>query len=138
MMMKMVDGTMRFIYRVSGGRLISRMAGLNVLILTTTGRKSGQPRAHTLGYMRDGENIVVVASKGGAPQHPDWYFNLTANPQVSVNIKGKDYKMTARTATTEGRARLWPMVVKNSPGYAKYQEVTQGIREIPLVILERM
>ena len=114
------------------------MAGLGVLILTTTGRKSGQPRAHTLGYMSDGESIVVIASNGGAPQHPDWYFNLTANPQVSVNIKGKDYQMTARTANAEERARLWPMVVKSSPGYANYQEATQGIREIPLVILEKM
>jgi F420H(2)-dependent quinone reductase len=135
---KLMDVSNRLLYRISGGRVGSRLAGIPVLMLTTIGRKSGQPRTHALTFWRDGANIVIVASNGGAAKHPDWYFNLTANPQVSVNITGKDYKMTARDATADERARMWPKIVKDWHGYAQYQEATKGVREIPLVVLEQM
>jgi deazaflavin-dependent oxidoreductase (nitroreductase family) len=122
------------LYRVSGGMIGGRMAGMPVLLLTTTGRKSGQPRTTPLTYIPDGDDIVVVASKGGAPQHPAWFLNLSAHPEVDVVQGRQNRKMTARQATPEEKARLWPVVTDTYKGYAGYQERTD--RDIPLVILK--
>jgi deazaflavin-dependent oxidoreductase (nitroreductase family) len=107
-----------------------------VLELTTIGRKSGKPRSCMLtSPIQEGESIVIVASRGGDDFHPAWYLNLVDNPQVQVRYKGGPSKMmTARTATADERARMWPIVEKQYKGYAGYQQRTD--REIPLVILD--
>ncbi|HZQ28833.1 MAG TPA: nitroreductase family deazaflavin-dependent oxidoreductase [Acidimicrobiales bacterium] len=119
--------------RATGGAVGGRVAGMPVLLLTTTGRKTGQPRTTPLTYLDDGDRLVVVASYGGSPTHPKWYLNLTANPDVEVTRGRRTERMHSRTATAEERAELWPRVTKAYKGYAGYQEKT--MREIPLVIL---
>ena len=104
-----------------------------VLLLTTTGRKSGAPRVAPLIYLRDGERLVLVASKGGMDHHPLWYHNLVANPEVEVQIGAETRPMTARTATPAEKAALWPKVVAVYRDYADYQARTT--RDIPAVIL---
>ncbi|MBV8464265.1 MAG: nitroreductase family deazaflavin-dependent oxidoreductase [Acidimicrobiales bacterium] len=127
----------RAVLRLSGGRLgwyfpIYRMS---VVELTTTGRKSGQPRTTMLTVPhREGEDIVVVASAGGNDRHPAWYHNIQSNPEVTV-VTGREAPrpMRAETATPEERARLWPIITREHANYAGYQRKTS--REIPLVIL---
>jgi deazaflavin-dependent oxidoreductase (nitroreductase family) len=108
--------------------------GTQTLILTTTGRRSGEQRMHPLIYGRHGDDYLVVASKGGAPQHPAWYLNLEANPEVEIQVKGQKMPAQARTATPEERAELWPIMTKEWPAYDDYQRQTG--REIPIVVLE--
>jgi deazaflavin-dependent oxidoreductase (nitroreductase family) len=110
--------------------------GAPTLILTTLGRRSGKPRRLALIYGADGDRYVVVASKGGAAQHPEWYLNLRDNPEVLVQVKADRFRARARTATPQEREALWPEMVKIWPDYAKYQAKTD--RQIPLVILERL
>jgi deazaflavin-dependent oxidoreductase (nitroreductase family) len=110
--------------------------GTQTLILTTTGRRSGEPRPQALIYGRNGDDYLVVASKGGAPQHPAWYLNLDANPEVEVQVKGDKFKAHARTATPEEKPTLWPIMTKEWPDYDNYQQKTD--RDIPVVILERV
>jgi deazaflavin-dependent oxidoreductase (nitroreductase family) len=112
------------------------LGNMPVLELTTIGRKSGKPRSCMLtSPLQEGESIVIVASRGGDDFHPAWYLNLVDNPQVQVRYKGSPSKMmTARTATADERARMWPVVEKQYKGYAGYQQRTD--REIPLVILD--
>jgi deazaflavin-dependent oxidoreductase (nitroreductase family) len=123
-----------WLYRLSGGKIAGSMKGAPILLLTTTGRKTGKTRVTPLLYLRDGENIVLVASKGGAPKHPVWFLNLEANPDVGVEVGRTRERRRARQATPEERERLWPKVVEMYGGYADYQ--TKTTREIPLVILE--
>lgn len=108
--------------------------GVPTLLLTTRGRKSGLLRRTALIYGRDGDAYVVVASRGGAPTHPAWYLNLTADPQVRVQVGAEEFDARARTATPEERARLWPDMARIWPAYDDYQRRTD--REIPVVILE--
>jgi deazaflavin-dependent oxidoreductase (nitroreductase family) len=103
------------------------------LLLTTVGRRSGRPRTSALIFARDGEDYLVVASQGGAPTHPNWYFNLTANPEVEVQVKGDRFRATARSATDAEKARLWKIVTETWPNYDVYQTRTE--RPIPVVIL---
>ena len=121
-------------YVATDGREGHDWQGAQTLILTTTGRHSGQPRPHALIYGRDGDDYLVVASKGGAPQHPAWYLNLEANPEVEVQVKGDKMRAHARTATPEEKQKLWPIMTKEWPAYDSYQEKTD--RDIPVVILE--
>ena len=122
------------LYRLSGGRIGSHVAGLPVLLLTTTGRQSGKRRTVPLGYYDDdGHALVVVGSKGGAPQHPAWYVNLLADPEVEVQVGREHTPMRARRASTDEAERLWPLILARAPGYAKYRAKTT--REIPLVLL---
>jgi deazaflavin-dependent oxidoreductase (nitroreductase family) len=109
--------------------------GAPTLILTTIGRHSGKARRLALIYGRDADQYVVVASKGGAEQHPEWYLNLRDNPEVQVQVMADRFRARARTATPEERERLWPQMVAIWPAYADYQKKTD--RQIPLVILER-
>ena len=109
--------------------------GAPTLILTTRGRHSGKLRRLALIFAQDGDRYVVVASKGGADQHPDWYLNLRANPEVLVQVRGDRFRALARTATPEERTALWPRVAAIWPAYNDYQAKTD--REIPLIILER-
>jgi deazaflavin-dependent oxidoreductase (nitroreductase family) len=123
------------LYRISGGRIGARAAGLPVMLLTTTGRRSGKRRTVPLSFLEDGDAYVLIGSRGGSPQHPAWYLNLLVNPDVSVQI-GRDHSgLRARRASPEEEERLWPKVLASSPGYGRYRAKTS--REIPLVLLER-
>ena len=104
------------------------------LLLTTTGRKSGEKLIFPLFYGETGNSYIIVASKGGAPEHPGWYRNLLANPEVEVQVGTKKLKATARTAQGEERARLWQQAVQFWPPYADYAKKTE--REIPVVVLD--
>jgi len=109
--------------------------GAKVLLLTTTGRTSGEPRTTPLIYENAGDDYVIVASKGGAPEHPGWYRNLTKDPEVELQIEADVFPAHARTATGEERARLWQLAARQWPAYDDYQTKTD--REIPVVVLER-
>lgn len=123
-----------FWYRVSGGALGGKIGGVPCLLLTTTGRKSGRQRTTPLMYLRDGQDVVIVASYGGSPQHPSWYRNLVANPEAEVLIGREHRSVVTRTAEDDERARLWPRLVEMYKSYADYQTKTE--RKIPVVILE--
>jgi deazaflavin-dependent oxidoreductase (nitroreductase family) len=120
-------------YRMSRGRILDRIAGMPVLLLTTTGRRSGKRRTATLTYFRDGTDLVVIASFGGADLPPAWWLNLQRDPRASVLVGGTTSKVTARAATPEEHDRLWPLVTETYSGYARYQERTA--RPIPVVLL---
>ena len=109
--------------------------GSTVLLLTTVGRNSGRESTTPLIYGMDGDNPVIVASKGGAPEHPGWYRNLVKNPAAHVQILGETFPVRARDAEGDERERLWTMMNGIWPHYAEYQEKTD--REIPVVVLER-
>jgi deazaflavin-dependent oxidoreductase (nitroreductase family) len=123
-------------YRLTNGRVGGRLQGMPVLLLTTTGRRSGERRTVPLTYFEDGNALVVVGSRGGASRHPAWYLNLEADPAVEVQIGREHRQLRARLATDEEAGRLWPMVLARAPGYGKYRAKTS--REIPLVVLERL
>jgi deazaflavin-dependent oxidoreductase (nitroreductase family) len=109
--------------------------GTTVLILTTTGRRSGESRSTPLIYGKRDDDYVVVASKGGAEEHPAWYLNLVAQPEVTVQVRGDRFKARAHVATAEEKPELWRMMTERWPSYAEYQRKTS--REIPVVVLER-
>jgi len=122
-------------YRATGGRLGGTfLRGAPVLLLTTTGRRSGAPRVAPLIYLRDGERLVLVASKGGMDHHPLWYRNLVAQPEVEVQIGRDVHTMRAHTADAAERTALWPRLLTVYPDYDDYQARTT--RAIPVVILE--
>ena len=134
-LLRIRTGLHRRIFSATGGRVLARWGGLPVVMLTTTGRRTGLPRTTMLASpVQEGDRIVVVASNGGAPSHPDWFLNLRDRGQVDVVMRGVMGRMSARTATPEERARLWPQITSRSPSYARYQERTS--RVIPLVLLE--
>jgi deazaflavin-dependent oxidoreductase (nitroreductase family) len=121
------------IYRASDGRVWGKMFGGPVLLLNTTGRKSGQRRTTPLLYTMDGEDFVLMASNGGAPYHPAWYLNLRANPEATVEIGDHETRVRAEEAHQEEKARLWQKMVEMYSGYDGYQRKTE--REIPLLVL---
>jgi F420H(2)-dependent quinone reductase len=122
------------IYRASGGRIGHRVPGAPpMLLLDHVGAKSGAKRTSPLVYIRDGKDVVLVASKGGYPKNPGWFYNLKANPDTEVQIGSEHRPVHAHVADPEERKRLWPMALKVYGGYADYQRRTE--REIPLVIL---
>jgi len=122
------------IYRASAGRVGSRLGRAPILLLTTSGRRSGQPRTVPLLHLRDGDDLVVVASYGGRPEHPAWFRNLERQPRAEVEIGRERRAVRARVATAEERERLWPRLVEMYGAYERYQERTT--REIPVVLLE--
>jgi len=109
--------------------------GTQCLLLTTTGRKSGQPRVAPLIYAPDDDRFIIVASKGGADEPPAWYLNMEDDSEVEVQVKSDRFKATARDAEGEERERLWARMNEEWPDYTEYQKKTD--REIPVVILER-
>jgi len=109
--------------------------GVPTLLLTTQGRKSGEPRTLPLIYGQDGKRYVIVASRGGAPDHPAWYKNLAATPTVEVQVAADKFEARASTAKGEERARLWKLMTQIWPAYDEYQGKTS--RQIPVVVLER-
>lgn len=132
---KAMSGLNRAVLSMSGRRVGSTFFGMPALELTTTGRKSGKQRTVVLtAPIVEGERIVLVASKGGNDDHPDWYRNLVANPEVEITLKGEKRTYKARTATPEERAELWPRITSAYKGYADYEKRTT--REIPVVICD--
>jgi deazaflavin-dependent oxidoreductase (nitroreductase family) len=123
-------------YVESGGERGHEWNGVQTLLLTTRGRKSGKLRRTALIYGRDDEAYVVVASLGGAPKHPQWYLNLTEHPEVTVQVGAETFPARARTATPEEKPRLWQQMASIWPSYDDYQAKTT--REIPVVVLERV
>jgi deazaflavin-dependent oxidoreductase (nitroreductase family) len=109
--------------------------GSKILLLTTTGRTSGEPRTTPLIYEDAGDRLVIVASKGGSPQDPGWYRNLVKDPKVELQVKGDVFPAHARTATGDEREQLWELAARQWPDYDAYQQKTD--REIPVVVLER-
>ncbi len=122
-------------YLETGGQDGHIWEGVPTLLLTTTGRRSGQPRTTPLIYGRDGERYLVVASRGGAPAHPAWYENLAAQPEVQVQVMADRFRAHARTATAAEKPALWKKMAAIWPPYDEYQARTT--RDIPLVIVER-
>ncbi len=110
--------------------------GVPTLLLTTTGRRTGEPYTTPLIYGEDGDRYIVVASKGGAPEHPQWYRNLLAQPEVAVQVQAERFRARARTASPEEKPVLWQRMASIWPAYDEYQARTS--RDIPVVILERI
>ena len=110
---------------------------LPCLLLTTTGRKSGSPQTTPLIYGKDGDNIVIIASRGGTPMDPIWYRNLVANPTAELQLGSDVFAVTARTVSGDERSRLWDLMALIFPSYNDYQEKAKATREIPVVVLER-
>jgi deazaflavin-dependent oxidoreductase (nitroreductase family) len=132
--LKLVSRLHVALFRATGGRLGGRLrANLPVLLLTTTGRKSGKQRTTPLLYVEDGEQYAIVASVGGAPKHPAWYLNLGDRPEATIQIGTRRIAVSARTATPDERSRLWRLATEMYPGYDAYQARTS--REIPVVVL---
>jgi len=124
------------IYKTSGGWVGHKLPFLpGILVLDHVGAKSGIKRSSALLYVEDGDDVAIIASKGGYPKNPAWFHNLRANPDTTVQIGRERRKVHARVANPEERARIWPKAVKAYRGYADYQARTP--REIPVVILER-
>lgn len=123
-----------WVYRRTNGRLGARLLWFPAALLTTMGRKSGQPRTTPTLYLRDGERVILPASFGGRAQHPTWYLNLKSNPIIEVQIGSERLQMSARDATNEERDRYWPPLIEMYPPYRGYREATD--RKIPLVVCE--
>jgi deazaflavin-dependent oxidoreductase (nitroreductase family) len=124
----------QFWFRATGGRAGGRFGKSPVLILTTTGRNSGQPRSTPLFYLADGGSYVVVASNGGSDAPPQWWLNLRVHPDAIVELNTQKLTVQAREADTQERERFWPALVAMYGGYAQYQRRTT--RTIPVVILD--
>ena len=132
---RILGGIHARVYRATGGKVGGRAGKVPVLLLTTTGRKTGRPRTSPLLYTQAGDHgYMVIASKGGAPQHPLWYRNLQANPLAEVTINRKTQQVRARDAEGEERERLWRALADLYPGYDRYAQKTS--RTIPVVVLE--
>jgi len=123
------------LYKLSGGLIGARLLGMPVLLLTTTGRKSGRPRERALTYVPDGPSCVVIASYLGEPRHPDWYLNLKARPEALVRAGRETFRVHAREAEGAERERLWKEAVRMNADYEEYRARTT--RRIPIVVLER-
>lgn len=128
-----ISGTHEFWYRMTGGLVGGSLGRLPILLLTTTGRKTGKKHTTPLVYLPDGDNMVIIASNGGSDHHPEWWLNLRANPNAEVQV-GPDVKsIIAEQAQGAERARLWREVNELYAGYDGYQRSTE--REIPVVVL---
>lgn len=131
---KVVNRVHSFVYRRSGGKVGSRwVQKAPVLLLTTTGRKSGKARTAPVLYLADGDRLAIVASYGGDDRSPAWFHNLTANPDVTVEMAGTTRPMRAEVASAADKERLWPSLVEMYSGYESYQKKTE--RDIPVVFL---
>ena len=122
-------------FRSNGGKVGGQFDGARLLLLHTTGAKSGTERVNPLAYRTDGDHLVVFGSKAGAPTNPDWYHNLRANPKASVEVGDDHFDVTARVAEGEERERIWRDQKEEMPGFADYERLTS--RPIPVIILQR-
>jgi F420H(2)-dependent quinone reductase len=132
--LRLASGVHRTLYRLSGGRAGGKVWHLSILLLTTTGRKSGALRTTPLCYFADGDDLVVVASNGGMDWFPDWWLNLLSEPRATVEIGRSHRTVVSRPASPNERERLWATLTAIAPGYLEYQQRTR--REIPLGILQ--
>lgn len=123
-------------FRANGGQVGGQFAGAPLLLLHTTGAKSGQERINPLVYTTDGDRIIIIASKGGAPSSPDWYYNLVAHPEVTLEVGTEHFRARATVAEEPERTRLYEQQAAQMPNFAEYQRNTT--RTIPLVILTRV
>jgi deazaflavin-dependent oxidoreductase (nitroreductase family) len=123
-------------FRTNGGKVGGYFANADLLLLTTTGAKSGQPRVSPLAYTTDGDRIVIIASKAGAPTNPDWYHNLLAHPLATVELGQERFQARATVTDEPERERLYAKMVEKMPGFAEYQRKTA--RKIPVVTLQRV
>ncbi|HEX3089356.1 MAG TPA: nitroreductase family deazaflavin-dependent oxidoreductase [Ilumatobacteraceae bacterium] len=121
-------------FRANGGKVGGQFEGAPLLLLHTTGAKSGQARVNPMMYQADGENYAVFASKAGAPTNPDWYHNLLANPRASIEVGDTTVSVIAKVAEGDDRERLWSRQKELYPGFADYEAKTT--REIPVIVLE--
>lgn len=124
-----------WVYQRSGGRIGARMAGRDMLLLTTTGRRSGEPRTLPLAYLTDGDALVIVASNAGQSRHPAWFHNLRADTRARVRVGREVFDVRAEVAEDAERQRLWPLLTAYNPPYAAYERKTE--RTIPVVVLRR-
>jgi F420H(2)-dependent quinone reductase len=131
--LKLGSGAHAGVYRATGGKLFGRIGKSPILLLNTVGRKSGKKRTSPLLYVMDGEDFIVIASKGGAPTHPAWYLNLMANPEATVEVGDREVHVKGEVADPEEKVRLWQKMVEMYPTYDAYQRKTE--REIPLLLL---
>jgi deazaflavin-dependent oxidoreductase (nitroreductase family) len=122
-----------FLYRLTGGGIGGRIQTLPVLLLTTTGRKSGKKRTVPLGFLRDGSTYVIIASNAGLPRNPAWFLNLQSHPEATIQVKKRQMQVKAETANPEKKRELWARLMEVAPGYADYQK--RITRDIPVVIL---
>jgi deazaflavin-dependent oxidoreductase (nitroreductase family) len=123
-------------FRANGGKVGGRFEGAPLLLLHATGAKTGRTRVKPLAYRRDGDRLVVFGTKGGAPTNPEWFYNVRANPRVTVEVGSDRFEADARVALPDERDRLWRQQTEDVPVMAGYQEKTD--RTIPVVILERV
>jgi len=123
-------------FRANGGRVGGMFEGMPMVILHTVGRKSGEERLNPLAYQELDDGWAVFASKAGAPTHPDWYHNILAEPEVSIEIGSETVLVTARVAVGDERERIWSTQKANVPQFAEYEQTAEG-REIPVIVLER-
>lgn len=123
-------------YRANGGKVGGQFAGRPLLLLTTTGAKSGEPRTQPLVYTTDGDRLVIIASKGGAPTNPAWYHNLIANPEATIELGTETFRVRAIEVVGVERRRLYDAQAALMPAFADYERKTS--REIPLFTLERI
>jgi deazaflavin-dependent oxidoreductase (nitroreductase family) len=123
-------------FRANGGKVGGPFAGRTLLLLHTTGAKSGQPRINPVAYVMDGDRFVVIASKGGAPTNPDWYHNIVANPLITVEVGTEQFPVRATVTSEPERTRLYNQMVAVMPGFAEYQ--TKTTRMIPVIVLTRV
>lgn len=121
-------------FRENGGKVGGYFAGRPLLLLTTTGARSGQPRTSPLAFITDQDRLVIIASKGGAPTNPDWYYNLLANPVATVEVGQDKFQVRASAVESPERERLYSKMVEVLPGFAEYQAKTD--RKIPVLLLE--
>lgn len=133
-LMKLIGKFHKEFYKYSGGLIGGRVDGLDICVLTTVGRKTGEKRPVPLPYFRDGKNYVLIASFGGNDKNPAWLNNLTANPDVELRVGFRNMKARATVAGAEERARIWGNVTRAFPRYLQYQKKTE--RQIPVVVLE--
>jgi deazaflavin-dependent oxidoreductase (nitroreductase family) len=123
-------------FRENGGKVSGMFAGAPLLLLTTTGARSGQPRVAPLAYTTDNDRLVVIASKGGAPTHPDWFYNVRANPDVTVELGAEAFPARATILQGAERQRLFNQMAAQMPNFAEYQRNTT--RQLPVIVLERI
>jgi deazaflavin-dependent oxidoreductase (nitroreductase family) len=125
-------------FRENDGVVGGPFAGMPMVLVHSTGAKTGEVRVNPLAYQRiDERTVAIFASKGGHPTHPDWYYNLVANPEVTVEIGAETFEVKAREAHGDERERIWEKQKKDLPGFGEYEEKTKGVRTIPVLILER-
>lgn len=138
LMFRVVSAVNVGLFRMTGGRLGGSMRGNQIVLLTTIGNKSGQPRTVPVMAFEDGGDRIVIASKGGSPEHPAWYKNLSKTPEVTVEVRGRKYRARAQDIAGAERARIWTMVVAKMPQFGRYEQKTAGRREIPVVRLREI